>query len=117
MGRVEVPDHRVGTFAVSGGVRLGYRGVPVLLWHGGLITSFHLLALGERRVRGLGDRSAWPWPPWGWCSSVGGVCRWFGGEPLNTQLDIMCIIGVVGMSVGKGLWRLDGLYCGACARR
>lgn len=52
MGRVEVPDHTVGTFAVSGGVRLGYRrvgrGVPVLLWHGGLITSFHLLALGER---------------------------------------------------------------------
>lgn len=52
MGRVEVPEHAVGSFAVAGGVRLGYRrvgrGVPVLFWHGGLITSFHLLGLAER---------------------------------------------------------------------
>ena len=69
---------------------------------------------------------------WVWCGRVGlsvggarggfgvgrGVCGNRGGcltrvgRPANIQLDIMCIIGVAGMPVGKGFWRLGGL-CGA----
>ena len=30
------------------------------------------------------------------------------GRPSNTQLDIMCIIGDMGMPVGKGLWGSEG---------
>lgn len=56
---------------------------------------------------------------WVGCGRVGlsvggnrGGCLTRVGRPANIQLDIMCIIGVVGMPVGKGFWRQGGL-CGA----